>query len=205
MAVQFRAQRVVTGTLALLLAATAMVAVARAQNPALPLALDSARVTLAGTSNIHDFTASTTTVQLNSAHLAQPAAAWDAILAPGAVDVFEVAVPSISLKSDKDGLDKNMYKALVADKHPNIVFRLAKLEPGANGAMKALGTMQIAGKTRDIAFDLTTERQASALKVTGKTDLLMTDYGITPPKAMLGMLKTNPKVTVTFEALLSIR
>jgi polyisoprenoid-binding protein YceI len=71
--------------------------------------------------------------------------------------------------------------------------------------MKALGTMQIAGKTRDIAFDLRTERQGSALKVTGQTDLLMTDYGITPPKAMLGMLKTNPKVTVTFEALLSIR
>jgi hypothetical protein len=103
MAVQFRAQRVVTGTLALLLAATAMVAVARAQNPALPLALDSARVTLAGTSNIHDFTASTTTVQLQSAHLAQPAAAWDAILTPGAVDVFEVAVPSTSLKSDRTG------------------------------------------------------------------------------------------------------
>ena len=27
----------------------------------------------------------------------------------------------------------------------------------------------------------------------------MTDFGITPPKAMLGMLKTDPKVTVTFE------
>ena len=32
----------------------------------------------------------------------------------------------------------------------------------------------------------------------------MTDYGITPPKAMLGMLKTDPKVTVTFETVLSV-
>ena len=30
----------------------------------------------------------------------------------------------------------------------------------------------------------------------------MTDFGITPPKAMLGMLKTDPKVTVTFETVL---
>jgi hypothetical protein len=55
-----------------------------------------------------------------------------------------------------------------------------------------------------MAFDLKTDRQTSALKVTGKADLLMTDYGIAPPKAMLGMLKTNPKVTATFEALLAI-
>jgi hypothetical protein len=33
--------------------------------------------------------------------------------------------------------------------------------------------------------------------------MLMTDYGITPPKAMLGMLKTDPKITVTFEVVLA--
>ena len=32
----------------------------------------------------------------------------------------------------------------------------------------------------------------------------MTDYGIKPPTAMLGMLKTDPKVTITIEAVLSI-
>ena len=32
--------------------------------------------------------------------------------------------------------------------------------------------------------------------------MLMTDFGIEPPKAMLGMLKTDPKVTVTFETVL---
>ena len=39
--------------------------------------------------------------------------------------------------------------------------------------------------------------------MTGTTSLMMTDYGVTPPKAMLGMLKTNPKVTITFELVLS--
>jgi polyisoprenoid-binding protein YceI len=205
MAVRFPAPKVVTGALALIVAASAMVTVARAQQaPSLPLALDSARVSLAGTSNIHDYSATTTTVQLTTARLSA-ATTWDAILAPGAIETFEVAVPAASLLSDKDGLNKNMHKALLAEKHPNITFRLARLEAGANGAMKAVGTLQIAGKSGDMAFDLTTERQASALKLTGTTDLLMTDYGITPPKAMLGMLKTHPKVTVTFEALLSLR
>jgi hypothetical protein len=33
----------------------------------------------------------------------------------------------------------------------------------------------------------------------------MTDYGIVPPTAMLGMLKTDAKVIVTFEVVLSMR
>jgi polyisoprenoid-binding protein YceI len=205
MAVRFRAPSVATGTLALLLAITAMVAVSRAQDATpLPLALDSARVTLAGTSNIHDYTATTSTVRLTSARLVQPVADANGLLAPGAVEGFEVAVPAATLVSDKDGLNKNMHKALVVDKHPNITFRLARIDPGAGGALKAVGTLQIAGKAKEMAFDLTTDRQASTLKITGQTALLMTDFGITPPKAMLGMLKTDPKVTVTFEALLSI-
>jgi hypothetical protein len=32
----------------------------------------------------------------------------------------------------------------------------------------------------------------------------MTDFAIKPPTAMLGMLKTDPKVTVTFETVLAI-
>jgi hypothetical protein len=40
--------------------------------------------------------------------------------------------------------------------------------------------------------------------VAGEVQLLMTDFGITPPKAMLGMLKTDPKVTVTFETVFGI-
>jgi hypothetical protein len=34
--------------------------------------------------------------------------------------------------------------------------------------------------------------------------LLMTDFGITPPVALLGMLKTDPKVTVSFETVLTV-
>ena len=40
--------------------------------------------------------------------------------------------------------------------------------------------------------------------VSGEVQLLMTDFGITPPKAMLGMLKTDPKVTITVENIFGI-
>ena len=47
-------------------------------------------------------------------------------------------------------------------------------------------------------------RTASTITVIGDVPLLMTDYGIKPPTAMLGMLKTDPKITVTFEVVLTM-
>ena len=90
--------------------------------------------------------------------------------------------------------------------HPDIVFRLLRLEPrsGAPGALRGIGVLQIAGVEREVALDVTTERKDSTLNVQGRVQLLMTDFGIKPPTAMLGMLKTDPKVTVTFETVLAI-
>ena len=171
-----------------------------------PLAIDTARVTIAGTSNIHEYTASTTKVRVTRAQLGAQADAnfWENALKPGAVEAFEIAIPAATLVSPKEGLDKNMHKALKVQEHADITFRLLRFEAGAAGAAKAIGMLQIAGMEREVALDITTKRTGSTLTVQGRIDLLMTDYGITPPKAMLGMLKTDPKVTVTFETVLAI-
>jgi polyisoprenoid-binding protein YceI len=64
--------------------------------------------------------------------------------------------------------------------------------------------LKIAGVAREVTLDITTERKDATLCVRGQVQLLMTDFGIKPPVAMLGMLKTDPKVTVTFETVLAI-
>jgi polyisoprenoid-binding protein YceI len=181
-------------------------AIATAQEP---LAIDSARITISGTSNIHAYTASTTTVRVTRAQLGVlPAEAdmWTNALKPGAVEAFELAIPAATLTSPREGLDKNMHNALQVNAHPDIVFRLLRLEPrtGAPGALRAIGVLHIAGVQREVALDITTERKDSTLTVQGRVQLLMTDFGIKPPTAMLGMLKTDPKVTVTFETVLTI-
>jgi len=177
--------------------------------PSTPLRLDTARVTIDGTSNIHAYTASTTAVRVTRVQLASGVAGpnfWEEIVKPGALEAFELSIPAAKLSSPKDGLDKNMHKALKVNEHADITFRLLRLEPrsGAAGALRGVGVLQIAGVERETALDVTTARKESTLTVQGKVQLLMTDFGITPPKAMLGMLKTDPKVTVTFETVLTI-
>jgi polyisoprenoid-binding protein YceI len=174
-----------------------------------PLAIDTARVTIAGTSNIHEYTATTTKVRVTRAQLGDAlagASLWEHALKPGVVEAFEIAIPAATLTSPKEGLDKNMHKALKVQEHPDITFRLVRFEAKetAAGAARAIGMLKIAGVEREVALDITTKRAGATLTVQGQLDLLMTDYGITPPKAMLGMLKTDPKVTVTFETVLTI-
>jgi hypothetical protein len=177
-----------------------------AQSAAGATGLEKIRISIAGTSNVHEYTASTTIARLVRLKVAAGAPlTLDALMAPGAVEAFEIAVPAATLSSEKEGLDKNMHKALKVNEHKDITFRLGRLEPtGDPATFRATGVLQIAGVERTATFPISAEQQGAALVVRGEVPLLMTDFDIAPPKAMLGMLKTDPKVTVTFEAVLSV-
>ena len=179
---------------------------ALAQDAAGPLALAKTRVSIAGSSNVHEYTASTTTARLVRVQLAPGVApTLQALVAPGAIEAFEIAIPAATLSSEKDGLHKNMHKALKVTEHKDITFRLGRLEAAAAaGGYRATGVLRVAGVERTTTFDVTVEQTGGTLVVRGKVPLLMTDFGIAPPKAMLGMLKTDPKVTVTFETVVSV-
>jgi hypothetical protein len=172
------------------------------------LRLVSSRVSLAGTSNVHAYTASTTAVRLVRLEVAQGVLGpntWDAILEPGALQAFEIAISAAALTSPREGIDANMHKALKAAAYPEITFQLSRLEgAGSSGALRAVGVLTLAGVEREVTVPLKTSRADTNLVISGEVPLVMTDFGITPPKAMLGMLKTDPKVTVTFETVLAI-
>jgi hypothetical protein len=174
------------------------------------LTFSSVRVSLGGTSNIHGYAASTTTVRLASIQIdgAPTGDVLEQLLAPGALKTLEVAIPAATLSSSREGADKNMHKALKVEAYPEIRFRLRSLEPDGSPARasakpgtvyRAFGWLTVAGVEKEVVLNLAVERKGTALVVTGGTDLLMTDYGITPPKAMLGMLRTNPKVQIRLE------
>lgn len=180
---------------------------ARAQEaPSSPLQLVSSRVSLAGTSNIHAYTASTTAARLVRLQVAPGVLGphvWEAIVKPGALEAFEIAIPAATLSSPKDGLDKNMHKALKVQQHPEIRFHLRSLTHTAGDAYQALGTLTIAGVEKDTTLNLQVVRKGAQLGVTGTTDVLMTDFGVAPPKALMGMVRANPKVVITLEVVLA--
>jgi hypothetical protein len=162
-------------------------------------------LSISGTSTMHPYTVSTKALKVGGGI----AAAGDVkgLLQPGALQGFELQIPVSTFSSDKDGLTKQMAKALKADKHPVITFALDNytVEPTAGGvAVKSTGTLTVAGVEKSIPLVLDVKEQAGALHVRGSRELLMTEFGIKPPTMFMGMLKTHDKVTITFELQLAL-
>lgn len=182
------------------IAAAAAVTTAAAQAP---IRIASSKITITGTTNVHGYTVTTSSLKLNTARTgAFDGDLYALVQKPALLEAFDITIPVATLKSGKDGLDKNMYKAMKTDKFAEITFKAASLTKTAAG-VRAIGALTIAGVTKDVTLDLAAQRAGSNLSVVGEIPLLMTDFGITPPKAMMGMMKTDPKVVIKIELMLA--
>jgi polyisoprenoid-binding protein YceI len=116
-----------------------------------------------------------------------------------------IVIPVKSLKCGEGKMDKNMYETLKGDDNANITYVLSTytLVDGSSTvtsfAASTQGELTIAGKENAISMPITAQRLADgSAMATGKYTLLMTDFGIKPPKFMFGALKVGNQVVVTF-------
>ena len=154
---------------------------------------------------MHPYTVSTKALKAVNGSATSPD--LKGLLEAGALQNFELQLPVNTFTSEKDGLTKQMFKAMKADKHPTITFRLNgyTVEPAAAGfTIKPTGTLTVAGVEKPVDMVLEVKEQAGGLHVRGSRDLLMTDFGIKPPTMFMGMLKTDDKVTIKFELQLAL-
>jgi len=102
-------------------------------------------------------------------------------------------------------MDDNLYKALNADASPDISYILASFEavPGDTKdtfTLKTVGSLTVAGRENKLTMDVVATRLPDGtVKATGMVPIKMTDYGIKPPTAIFGRLKTGDEVKVNFE------
>jgi len=160
-----------------------------------------------GDSTLHKWD-STATVVAMSFTLADgaPPVLSDAIKA-AQVKGMEVHIPVAGLKSGESGLDKNMLKAMSADKFPEVVYKLGTYalgKPSDGGAVvaKTTGELTIAGTTKTVSMDVEFRLGAGEAEARGSCTLNMSDYGIKPPTLMLGAIKVRDPVTIRFDLLL---
>lgn len=118
----------------------------------------------------------------------------------------EVFIPVRQIKSGKSPMDTVMHEAMKAEEHPKIEYKLLEMTPKGKNETGLLfatkGTIQCSGVTRTNEFDVVISPAAAGkIKVTGTTNLKMTDFGIKPPapKIALGAISTGDDVKLTFE------
>lgn len=175
---------------------------AYAQETVVYRAQPASKLWVEGTSNKSDWTVNATdfsgTVTMN-----RNVSASD----PGVQDV-KIEVVAGKLESGRSTImDRLMHDALQVEAHPTISYELISAEPAGapagNGnafALDTRGRLTLAGTTREIDMAVQGEKLANGqVRFTGSHELLMSEYGITPPSAMFGALRTGDKVKVAFE------
>ncbi|MEK6478258.1 YceI family protein [Catalinimonas sp. 4WD22] len=117
---------------------------------------------------------------------------------------FSLTIPVESIKSGKSAMDKNTYEALHEDDYPNIQFTLKEIQNAGQGKITASGNLSIAGVTKPVTlsadYDLNNPAQIS---LEGSHSFKMTEFGIEPPTAVFGTIKTGDEITIAYTLQLS--
>lgn len=159
--------------------------------------LAESKLVVNGTSNVHDWTID---AQAMSGKASVTLDAGDL----KAIKSLDFSVEVEQLKSGKSGMDKNTFKALKSTSYKNISFKLVKVVKittisDNNFTIETQGDLTIAGVTKRINQSFTTKLIGKKMVFTGKQKIDMTLYGVEPPKALMGTIKTGKDVTVDFK------
>ncbi len=118
------------------------------------------------------------------------------------IETLNVKVEVLSIKSGKKTMDKLTYKALKAEEHPIITFLFKKGEIVSESEkfinIKLMGDLTIAGITKNVTVITQINKLGNTIVLKGSHKLKMTNFGITPPKALLGTIKTGDEITIEF-------
>lgn len=110
-----------------------------------------------------------------------------------AIENAKFVIAGKTLKSTKGSMmDNKAYKALKADKQPNITFTAASLPIGKTNVS---GKLTIAGVTRNVSFPVNVVKNGNSYTITGSESLKMSEYGMETP-GFLGV-RTGDAVTIT--------
>lgn len=174
----------------------------------LSTARDGNSVEVTGSSTMHDWTMTGSGISgsLVVADTLIGAASAEALMAVPPQAVIDIAVKSIRAEHDK--MNKLMADALKADRNPMIRYQLTGAtlaKAGSPFVVATTGKLTIAGQSRDVKMQVTGTRQGERLVFTGETPIRMSDYGIKPPTAMLGTIKTGNDVKVSFRWVVEAR
>lgn len=113
-----------------------------------------------------------------------------------------------SIECGKRKMNSDLQKALKAEQYPQIsfLFQEAKILDEPNFSQEEVfqlqvkGLLTVAGVTKEITF--MTEAyyiNSGRVRARGGTKINMTDYGVAPPTALMGLIRANEELTVNFD------
>ncbi len=153
--------------------------------------------TIGGTSNVHDWESKVTKVSWTGAFQ---------IMDDGTLQIRggKVTIPVSGILSTKGRvMDNKTHEALKKASHPNIVFTATTVNATSTGTntwtAQVKGTLSLAGVSKQVTVKAIIKAGADGkMSVTGTHAMKMTDFGISPPTALMGTMTTGDAITLKF-------
>ncbi|POY39077.1 hypothetical protein C3K47_00845 [Solitalea longa] len=171
----------------------------------LNLSGNESKVLIKGTSSVHDWTAKcdnksgdiSATLDKNTLKVLQ---------------VLNLKIASKSVRSiDEKGeyyddvMDSRIWKAFETEKFPELTVVLKQVKSitmvGNKADIDAIAFVTIHGIKKEVPVKASAEISNNTIRIKGKKDIKMLDYGVQPPTILLEFLKTGNEVTIEFDLL----
>ncbi len=108
-----------------------------------------------------------------------------------------------NFKSENLIAQNEFYKLMMTDKYPELYLHLIYFEAASNAKKSydegnALVNITITGVTKQYEIPVTASRKGEIITLTGKKKMTIRDFGLTPPVAMLGLVKVSEWIEIDF-------
>ena len=143
--------------------------------------------------------------------------------------ILELKIPVLGFECGKRRMNRDINRALKSDSHPFIHFEYHNVRVadrreqeiadrreqevtnsrkqeesfegrGSNWLLEVEGVLTVAGTSRTITFNAEgAVLDEKRVRVRGHKEILMTDYNIEPPTALLGVVRAQDELTVYFD------
>jgi polyisoprenoid-binding protein YceI len=140
------------------------------------------KTVVSGTSTLHDWIMTST------------GGTFSGTVSGNAIENIKYTMGAKTLKSGKSAMDNNAYKAMQADKYPNISFTATSVNIGKG---TITGKLTVTNVTKNVSFPVTVIKTANSYTITGTETIKMTDYNVTPPSFMMNTVKTGDEIKIT--------
>lgn len=165
---------------------------------------DETKMTVSGTSTLHDWASEVKTVK-GFVEFDENIVKKGQIQVGETISAVNIIVPVKSIISARGAtMDNKTYKALKSEEHPEIKFELkeSKVISSSDSDFKvdASGKLTVAGVTKDVSFPAAGKFLGDdKLSFSGAYKLNMVEYDMEPPSAMFGQIETGEEVEIKFE------
>lgn len=152
-------------------------------------------IKITGTSSVHDWEMDVFEPTGSATFIAEQSKAVG-------IESLSLILPSTKIESGNNIMDRKTRKALNSEVHPTISFKMTSADPFTykEGSFTGLvtGNLSINGQSKIIKVSFTGTHNGEQIVVKGSHSLLLTEYDIEPPTAMMGTMKTGDQIEIIF-------